>query len=102
MSEVWITIAALAVVNLAYKAFGPVLAGGRELPAGFDRVVAAAIPALMVALVVVGVFSSGSALVLDARAGGLAAAAAALALRAPLLLVLAIAAGATALLRLAA
>ena len=102
MSELWLTITALAVINVAYKAFGPVLAGGRTLPPVFDRMVGAAIPALMVALVVVGVFSSGNGLALDARAGGLIAAVVALALRAPLLLVLAVAAAATALIRVAA
>jgi hypothetical protein len=100
VSELWLTIAALAVINISYKAFGPVLAGGRALPPVFDRMVAAAIPALMIALVVVGVFSSGTGLVIDARAGGLVAAVAALALRAPLLLVLAVAAAATAVLRM--
>ena len=32
MRDVWLTVAALAVINVALKAAGPMLAGGRELP----------------------------------------------------------------------
>jgi hypothetical protein len=57
--------------------------------------------ALLSALVAVQVFSSGSALVLDARVVGLAVGVVALLLRAPFLVVVASAAAAAALLRLA-
>lgn len=99
MTAVWITIACLAVINALVRATGPVLAGGRDLPAPLARFIAFAIPALMAALIVTGVFVSERAVVLDARAGGLAVAALGLVLRAPLLVVVLLAAAATALLR---
>ena len=55
--------------------------------------------ALLAALVVVQTFAVGRHLQLDARAAGLAVAALAIALRAPVLLVVALAAGTAALLR---
>ncbi len=57
--------------------------------------------ALLAALIATSTFASGHRLVLDARAGGLAVAAVAVRLRAPFLLVVALAAAATAALRLA-
>jgi branched-subunit amino acid transport protein len=55
--------------------------------------------ALLMALVAVGTLASGHRLVLDARAAGLATAVVALLLRAPFLLVVVAAAGATAAVR---
>ena len=64
------------------------------------RRVAALLPvALLTALVVVQVFAQRQALVLDARAAGLATGAVALLLRAPFLVVVAVAAATAALLR---
>ena len=57
-------------------------------------------PALLAALVVTQAFGSGRDLALDARAAGLAAAVAALLLRAPILVIIASAAVATALVRM--
>ncbi len=102
MTEVWIVIGCLAVVNIVVKATGPVLAGGRDLPEPLTRVIAMAVPALMAALIVTGAFVSQRDVVLDARAAGLAAAAVALVLKASLLVVLVVAAATTALLRAAA
>ena len=56
--------------------------------------------ALLAALIATSTFAAGHVLVLDARAGGLAAAGAALALRAPFLVIVAAATVATAALRL--
>jgi hypothetical protein len=56
-------------------------------------------PALLAALIATNTLGSGRALVIDARLAGLAAAAVALALRAPVLLVVVIAAAVTAILR---
>lgn len=65
------------------------------------RQAAAVVPvALLAALVAVQVAADGERLVLDGRAVGLAAATVALLLRAPFLLVVAVAAGAAALVRL--
>jgi branched-subunit amino acid transport protein len=99
VTEAWIVIGVLAVVNFAIKATGPVLAGHRELPAGLQRFVEASVPALVAALIVTGTFAEGRRLVVDERAAGLAAATVAVLLRAPMLVVLVVAAGATALLR---
>jgi branched-subunit amino acid transport protein len=84
VSAVWTTIAGLTVVTAAIKAAGPVSLGGRELPESVMSVIALLAPALLAALVMVETFSHDRTLVLDARAGGVAAAAVALALRASL------------------
>jgi branched-subunit amino acid transport protein len=84
LSAVWTTIAGLTVVTAVIKAAGPVSLGGRELPESVMSVIALLAPALLAALVMVETFSHDRTLVLDARAGGVAAAAAALALRASL------------------
>ena len=52
MTTVWLTIAAVAVASAAIKAAGPVLIGGRPLPALAGRVIALLAPALLAALVV--------------------------------------------------
>ncbi len=99
MSDAWVVIAALAVINGAIKAVGPVLAGRRELPERLQRLIHASEPALVAALIVTGAFADGRRLVLDERAAGLAVAMLAVALRAPLIVVLIAAASVTALLR---
>lgn len=91
-TDVWIAIAVLTVVCFAIKATGPVALGGRELPRPVERLIVLLPAALLSALVVVQTFASGRALVLDARAAGLAAALVAVALRASVLVVLLVAA----------
>lgn len=99
MSEAWITVAAVGAGTVAIKALGPVLLGGRALPARLRGAVELLAPALLAALVVVQTLGAGRALALDARAVGLAAAGITLWRRAPVLVVLLAAAGATALVR---
>ncbi len=99
MTTAWIVIGALAVINAAIKATGPVIAGRRELPAPLQRFITASVPALVAALIVTGTFADGRSLVLDERAAGLGAALVAILARAPMLVVLVAAAGTTALLR---
>lgn len=99
MSAAWWTIGALALATAAIKAAGPVLLGGRELPAPAASVIALLAPALLAALVVIETFEHGGRLVLDPRAAGLAAAAGALALRGGVVVVIVVAALATALTR---
>jgi branched-subunit amino acid transport protein len=101
MTAVWTTIGVLTVVSAAIKATGPVLVGGRELPGWTTRIIALLAPALLAALVVVDTFADGKSLVLDARAAGLAAAGIAVALRAPIIVVILLAAAVTALVRAA-
>ena len=97
MSEVWITIAGLTLATVAIKAAGPLIVGGRELPAGADAVISLLAPALLAALILTDTFAREQDLVVDARAAGLACAGVAVALRAPLLVtVLVAAAGAAA------
>ncbi|HWE80218.1 MAG TPA: AzlD domain-containing protein [Gaiellaceae bacterium] len=100
MSAAWTSVAIVGVGTVLLKAAGPAILGGRSLPARLDGVVALLAPALLAALVVDQAFASGRHLVLDGRAAGVAAAAVAIVLRAPLLLVIVIAAVATALVRL--
>jgi branched-subunit amino acid transport protein len=99
MTAVWTTIGVLAVVSAAIKATGPVLVGGRELPGWAARIIALLAPALLAALVVVDTFADGKSLVVDARAAGLAAAGIAVALRAPIIVVILLAAAVTAVVR---
>ena len=54
------------------KAAGPVALGGRDLPRWAERLIVLLPAALLSALVVVQTFADGKALVLDARAAGLA------------------------------
>ncbi len=100
MNETWVTVAVVGVATILLKGAGPVLLGGRPLPPGVLAVVRLLAPALLAAFVVTSVFASGRALVLDARAVGLAVALLAVLLRAPTLVVIVAAAATTALVRL--
>ena len=99
MTTLWVTIIAVALANAAIKAAGPVLVGGRDLPARVVAVIALLAPALLAALVVTETFGEDRHLVLDERAIGVAVAGPMLALRAPVLIAVALAAVATALTR---
>jgi branched-subunit amino acid transport protein len=99
MMEIWITVAVVGLLTIAFKATGPVAIGGRNLPPRVLGVIELLAPALLAALVVTQVFASERDLVVDARVVGLAAAIGALALRAPILVVVAAAAATTALAR---
>ena len=92
MRDVWIAIGVLIVVCFVIKAVGPVALGGRDLPRWAERLIVLLPAALLSALVVVQTFADGKALVLDARAAGVAAAVVAVLLRASLLVVLLVAA----------
>jgi hypothetical protein len=99
MTTLWAAIVGVAVASAAIKAVGPVLVGGRELPPPVVAVIALLAPALLAALVVVQTVTSEGEFAVDAKLAGVAAAAAAVVLRAPLLVVIGVAAGVTALLR---
>ena len=87
--NIWIAIAATALGCYAVKLIGLLVPSG-VLERPLIKRLAALVPvALLAALTAQQTFADGSALVLDARAAGLAAAAAALVLRAPFLLVVA-------------
>jgi branched-subunit amino acid transport protein len=96
VTTVWIVVVVTGIGTLALKAAGPVLLGGRPLPDRLSGVVTLVGPALLAALVAIGTFAQGQRLVVDARVLGVAAAAVAIRLRAPVLLVVIIAAAVTA------
>jgi hypothetical protein len=100
VSGSWATVALVGLGTVAIKALGPVVLGGRPLPERLTRVVELLAPALLAALVAVQTFGAGRSLTIDARIVGVAAAAIALWLRAPVLVVLLVAAATTALTRL--
>jgi hypothetical protein len=100
MSATWLVVGLVGVGTVLIKSAGPVLLGGRPLPDRLTGVIGLLAPALLGALVAVQTFGDGEALVVDERVVGVAAAAIALRFRAPLLAVLVIAAGATAITRL--
>jgi uncharacterized membrane protein len=99
MTTLWIVIVIVTLTNVAIKAAGPLLVGGRELPPRAVAVIALLAPALLAALVVTQTFGEDGHLVLDERAIGVAVAGLALALRAPVLVAVALAAVSTALTR---
>jgi branched chain amino acid efflux pump len=96
MTTVWIVVIVVGAATVALKAVGPLVLGGRELPARFTGVIALLAPALLSALVVTQTLGADDGLVVDARLAGVAAGAGALALRAPLLAVVVVAAAVTA------
>jgi branched chain amino acid efflux pump len=85
MTATWVTLASLALATAALKLAGPLLLGGRPLPARVMSIVELLASALLAALVVVETFGKGRSLTLDARALGAVFAAVAVARRAPLM-----------------
>ena len=97
----WGLIAGCAVITMIIKASGPVALGGRELPAWFAAVVGLMAPALFAALVVTQALANGRNLGVGADTVGVALAGLAAWRGASVMLVVAIAAVTTALLRAA-
>jgi branched-subunit amino acid transport protein len=99
VTAAWLVVALVGAGTIAIKAAGPILLGGRALPERLTGVVELLAPSVLAALVAVQTFGDGEALVLDERLIGVAAAAIALWRKAPLLVVVLVAAAATALTR---
>lgn len=99
MNDVWLVVALSGAATVLLKATGPVLLGGRELPPKVVGVVGLLAPAVLAALVVTQVFADDRDLVVDSRLVGLAAGAAAVLARAPLIVVVLVAAASTAIVR---
>lgn len=100
MSSTWLVVLIVGAGTVVCKAAGPVLLGGRTLPAQLAAIVDMLAPALLAALVVTQAVGGDRKLVFDERLFGIAAAIVAIRLRAPLLVIIAVAAGMTALVRL--
>lgn len=83
MADHWLVVVVLIVTTAAIRASGPIALGGRALPARAMNVISLLAPALLAALVISETFRAegDTALTLDERALGLAAAGASLALR---------------------
>jgi branched-subunit amino acid transport protein len=94
------SVVLLGLGTFALKATGPVVAGGRRLPAALESTATLLPAALLAALLVTQTIGGSGVLVLDARVAGLAAAALALRLRAPFVVVVLTASVVTALVRL--
>jgi hypothetical protein len=100
MSAVWLMIAALCVGTIALKAAGPATLRGRRPSGRAMSVIALVAPAVLASLVLYQTLAdTPSGITADARVVGLLVAGAAIALRAPMLVVVAAAAVATALTR---
>jgi hypothetical protein len=93
VTAAWIAVAAVGAATIALKGAGPLVFANRPLPRYVAAVMPLLAPCLLAALVVSQTLADGRALALDARILGVIGAAVALALRAPLLVVLATAAG---------
>jgi branched-subunit amino acid transport protein len=89
----WILVGAIGVATIALKGAGPLVLAGRSLPGWMRQAMPLLAPCLLAALVVGQTVASERVLTVDARAAGLGAAIVALLLRAPLLVVLVVAAG---------
>ncbi len=74
-SQVWWLILGLAALTALIKAAGPVLLGGRALPAAVTRVIVLMAPTLLSALVVTSVLASGRSWSVGAHTVGVAVAA---------------------------
>lgn len=99
MSASWTVVIAVGAVTVAIKALGPMLLGGKQLPMRVTDVVALLAPALLAALVAVNTFGGDQELVVDARVPGVLAGAVAIKLKAPVLVVVVVAALVTATVR---
>ena len=95
----WVLIAAVSAGTIALKGLGPLVIGGRSLPRPLLGVVALLAPTLLAALIVTQAVADGRHLVIDARAAGLGVALVAVMLRAPVLVVVVLAAATAALAR---
>jgi branched-subunit amino acid transport protein AzlD len=97
--SLWLVIAVVGVGTIALKGLGPAVLGSRALPPAVALLVELLAPTLLAALVVVQTLGAEDGIVADARLVGVGVASVAIALRAPLLVVVALAAVATALVR---
>ena len=96
----WIVIAVVGAATILFKASGPVLLGKGELPPRLASVVEVLAPAMLASLVVTQTVGGDGELVFDERLIGVAAGSVAIWLRAPIFVVMVVAAATTGLVRL--
>jgi branched-subunit amino acid transport protein len=94
-----IVLLSLAVGTYVLKSAAPLLLGGRRLPESFGRIAELLPAALLAALVLASAVTRDGSLHVDARIAGLVTATVALLRRAPFVVVVGVAAVATALVR---
>jgi branched-subunit amino acid transport protein len=100
MNAVWLTIVVLAIGTSASKAVGTLVLGGRDLGERTLNVTALVAPAILAGLVIYETLAAeGGGITLDARVAGLGAAILAILAKAPMIVVILVAAAVTALLR---
>ncbi len=99
MSATWMVVLLVGVFTIAFKAAGPILLGGRELPERLAAAFELLAPSVLAALVVTQAFAEDGKLVMDETLVGVGVAAVAVRLRAPLIVVMVLAAVSTALVR---
>jgi branched-subunit amino acid transport protein len=99
MSAAWTIVLFVGAFTIACKAAGPVLLGGRTLPPRIVDAFELLAPSLLAALVVTQAVGGMEEIVLDLRLVGVGAGLVAILLRAPLIVVIVVAALATALVR---
>jgi branched-subunit amino acid transport protein len=99
MTQAWLVVALVGIATIVIKSIGPILLGGRELPPRVASLIGLLAPALLAALVAINTFGASRTLVLDERVLGVAAAGVAVWRKAPVLLVVVIAASVTAVAR---
>lgn len=96
MSATWTIVLVVGVGTIAIKALGPILLGGRPLPPRANHMITLLAPALLAALVAINTLGGDRELVIDARLPGVLAAAVAIKMKAPVLVVIVVAAVVTA------
>ena len=101
MSDTWIVVVVVGLITIGIKALGPMLLGGKPLAPRVTALVALLAPALLAAFVAVNTFADEGDLVIDERVPGVLAAAVAIKLKAPVLIVVRVAAVVTATIRAA-
>jgi branched-subunit amino acid transport protein AzlD len=99
MSDATIVLVVLALGTFLLKSAGPLLLGARRLPTGVQAVIDLLPAALLASLAIVSTLGDGRSIVLDARVVGLLVAGVALWKRAPFVVVVLLAAAATAMTR---
>jgi branched chain amino acid efflux pump len=99
MSDAWLVVLLVGGCTIAFKAAGPVLLGGRELPPRAAHAFELLAPSVLAALVVTQALGEDGELVADERLVGVGIAVVAIRFRAPLIVVMILAAVSTALAR---